>query len=110
MATEHVHQTTLPTLPNGVRLGQTLNGKYILEGVIGTGGVGLVLSALNMEMGERVALKFLRPEVLHDTDVVARFAREAKAAVSIKNEHVATIYDVGTLPDGAPYMVMEYLH
>src|SRR5262245_51127762 len=100
---------TQPVLPGGVSIGQTLNGKYVVESVLGSGGVGLILSATNIELGERVALKFLRPEVMQDPSIVARFAREAKAAVSIKSEHVAAVYDVGTLPNGTPFMVMEFL-
>jgi serine/threonine-protein kinase len=56
-----------------------------------------------------VALKFLLPSVLDNAQVVHRFAREARAAVQIQSEHVARVIDVGTLPTGSPYMVMEYL-
>jgi len=49
------------------------------------------------------------PERLINPEAVARFAREARAAVKIKSEHVARVSDVGTLANGAPYMVMEYL-
>ena len=52
---------------------------------------------------------FLLPEALVNADAVARFAREARAAVKIKSEHVARVSDVGTLDSGSPYMVMEYL-
>ena len=44
-----------------------------------------------------------------NAEAVERFVREARAAVKIKSEHVARVIDVGTLDDGAPYMVMEYL-
>src|SRR5262249_37760078 len=49
------------------------------------------------------------PEALQNREAVARFAREARAAVKIKSEHVARVSDVGQLESGAPYMVMEYL-
>src|SRR5690606_19116434 len=55
------------------------------------------------------ALKFLLPEALGNSEAVQRFAREARAAVKIKSEHVARVTDVGTLDSGSPYMVMEYL-
>ena len=61
------------------------------------------------DLDERVALKFLLPEALSNPEAVARFAREARAAVKIKSEHVARVSDVGTLESGSPYMVMEYL-
>jgi serine/threonine-protein kinase len=56
-----------------------------------------------------VAIKLLLPEALADADAVRRFEREARAAVKIKSEHVSRIIDVGTLEDGAPFIVMKYL-
>jgi serine/threonine-protein kinase len=93
----------------GVREGDVLAGKYRVERVLGIGGMGVVVAAHHIQLDEKVALKFLLPEALHNSDAVTRFAREARAAVKIKSEHVARVTDVGTLPDGAPYMVMEYL-
>jgi serine/threonine-protein kinase len=58
---------------------------------------------------ERVAIKFLLPQALSSGEAVARFLREARAAVRIKSEHVARVTDVGQLESGAPYMIMEYL-
>jgi serine/threonine-protein kinase len=71
--------------------------------------MGIVVSAMHVHLGERVALKFLKPEMSGNQEVVARFLREAQSAVRIKGEHVARVSDVGTLDTGAPYMVMEYL-
>jgi tRNA A-37 threonylcarbamoyl transferase component Bud32 len=93
----------------GVREGEVLAGKYRIDKVLGAGGMGVVVAAHHVQLDERVALKFLLPEALQNADAVARFVREARAAVKIKNEHVATVKDVGTLENGAPYMVMEYL-
>jgi len=93
----------------GVREGDILAGKYRVERVLGIGGMGVVVAAHHIQLDERVALKFLLPEALGNPEAVARFAREARAAVKIKSEHVARVSDVGTLPNGAPYMVMEYL-
>jgi serine/threonine-protein kinase len=95
---------TLPFSP-----GDVIAEKYEVVGVLGSGGVAYVISALHLELGEMVALKFLRPESLEHEDVVARFASEARAVARIKSEHVAHVFDVGTLPDGAPFIVMEYL-
>ncbi|HEY5960914.1 MAG TPA: protein kinase [Polyangiaceae bacterium] len=89
--------------------GEVIAAKYEVTELIGVGGVGFVVAAKHIELGEKVALKFLRPEMLVRLDVVARFAQEALAAVRIKNEHVARVYDVGTLPNGCPFIVMEYL-
>jgi serine/threonine-protein kinase len=86
-----------------------LAGKYLVEEVIGEGGAGVVVAAHHMELDEKVALKFLRADIMHDPDVVARFAHEAKAAVTIKCEYVARVFDVGVTPGGAPFFVMEHL-
>jgi eukaryotic-like serine/threonine-protein kinase len=89
--------------------GDVIADKYEVVGLLGSGGVAYVISALHLELGEMVALKFLRPESLAFPDVVARFASEARAVARIKSEHVAHVFDVGTLPDGAPFIVMEHL-
>jgi serine/threonine-protein kinase len=91
------------------REGDVLAGRYRVERVIGHGGLGVVICARHTELDERVAIKLLRPEVTQNADAVGRFKREARAAVRIKSEHVARVMDVGALPGGAPYMVMEYL-
>ena len=93
----------------GVAVGSVLAGKYRVEEVLGTGGMGVVVSALHLQLDERVAIKFLLPAAMESPEVVARFAREARAAVKIKSEHVARVIDVGTLDNGAPYIVMEHL-
>ena len=66
-------------------------------------------SARTSQLNERVAIKMLRPDVLHDQDAVERFMREAQAAVKLKSEYVARVSDVGTFENGVPYMVMEFL-
>jgi serine/threonine-protein kinase len=93
----------------GITPGDVLCGKYRVERVLGAGGMGVVVAAHHLHLDERVALKFLLPEALRSPESVARFIREARAAVKIKNEHVARVIDVGQLENGAPYIVMEYL-
>ncbi|HET7543938.1 MAG TPA: protein kinase [Polyangiaceae bacterium] len=96
-------------MSNQVHEGQILAGKFRIERVLGQGGMGIVVAATHLQLDERVALKFLLPEALVNPEAVERFAREARAAVKIKSEHVARVSDVGTLESGSPYMVMEYL-
>lgn len=91
------------------REGEVLLGKYVVERVLGQGGMGVVLAAHHKQLDERVALKFLLPEAAANPDVVVRFLREARAAAKIKSEHVTRVFDVGTLDDGVPFLVMEYL-
>jgi serine/threonine protein kinase len=93
----------------GVREGAILAGKYRVEKVLGVGGMGVVVAAQHVQLDEKVAIKFLLPTMLRNADVVGRFSREARAAVKIKSEHVARVSDVGTLENGAPFMVMEFL-
>jgi serine/threonine protein kinase len=93
----------------GLHEGQILAGKYRIEKVLGVGGMGVVVAAQHVQLDEKVAIKFLLPAMLGNQEIVGRFAREARAAVKIKSEHVARVSDVGTLENGAPYMVMEFL-
>src|SRR5262245_55701808 len=92
-----------------IKVGEILAGKYKVEGVLGAGGMGVVVAARHLQLGERVAIKFLLPQALARDDVVKRFLREAQAAARIRSEHVARVFDTGTFNNGAPYLVMEYL-
>jgi serine/threonine-protein kinase len=90
--------------------GTVLAGKYRVDRLLGEGGMGWVVVATHLQLEQRVALKFMRAaQVAASPDAVARFLREARAAARIQSEHVARVSDVGTLEDGAPYLVMEYL-
>jgi serine/threonine-protein kinase len=89
--------------------GDLLAGKYRVDKVLGVGGMGVVVAAHHIGLDDRVAIKFLLPEMLASAESVARFEREARAAVKIKSEHVARVSDVGKFENGAPYLVMEYL-
>ncbi len=92
-----------------VRTGDILLGKYRVEHVVGRGGMGVVVAAQHLTLHERVAIKFLLPKCLDDEQLVQRFLREARAAVRIRSQHVARVTDVGTMENGAPYIVMEHL-
>jgi serine/threonine-protein kinase len=92
-----------------VAIGEVLAGKYKVEDVLGVGGMGVVVAARHIQLEQKVALKFLRPEAMQSKEAVERFLREARNAVRLRSEHVAKVTDVGTLDSGAPYMVMEYL-
>ena len=87
--------------------GEVLAGKYRIERVLGRGGMGVVLAAKHLQLGQRVAIKLLLENATQD--IVSRFIREARAAVRLRSEHAARVLDVGDLPDGSPFMVMEYL-
>lgn len=89
--------------------GALVAGKYRIEHVLGKGGMGVVVAARHVQLGELFAIKVMLPAALADRDGVERFLREARASVRLKGEHVARVQDVGNLENGAPYMVMEHL-
>ncbi|MFO0660331.1 MAG: serine/threonine-protein kinase [Polyangiaceae bacterium] len=89
--------------------GSVIAGKYRVEEIIARGGVGVVLSAWHTILNQRVAIKFLLPNVSGKKDAAARFLREARAASRIQSEHVVRILDMGTHDSGAPFLVMEFL-
>jgi eukaryotic-like serine/threonine-protein kinase len=91
-----------------VRPGDVIAGKFRIERVLGEGGMGFVVAARHLHLGQTVALKFMRDEVC-SPDYKSRFLREARNTVRLKSKHVSRVLDVGTLESGAPYMVMEYL-
>jgi serine/threonine protein kinase len=98
-----------PDPKSPVKEGEIVDGKYKVERILGVGGMGVVVAATHEQLGQKVALKFLLPHVLEGEQSAARFLREARASVRLKSEHVARVFDVGTLPTGEPYSVMEYL-
>ncbi len=93
---------------SGVRPGDVVAGKFRVERVLGEGGMGYVVSARHLQLGQVVALKFMRDEVF-TPDYRTRFMREARNTVRLKSKHVSRVLDVGALDGGAPYIVMEYL-
>lgn len=90
-------------------VGFIVDGRYLIESVIAQGGMGVVYFARHRLIDKPVALKVLRPELVHNRDITARFLTEAQAASSIGSEHIVDVTDYGELPDGATYIVMEYL-
>jgi serine/threonine-protein kinase len=78
--------------------------------MLGEGGMGYVYAAQHELLGQRVAIKVLRPELTAaDESAAARFMQEARAAARLESDHVARVSDVGRLPSGLPFLVMEYL-
>jgi serine/threonine protein kinase len=86
--------------------GEVLANKYRIDRILGRGGMGTVLLAYHLELGHRVAIK-----ILHHGGpaAAARFLREAQTCAQLVNEHIVRAFDLGRLPGGAPYLVMEYL-
>jgi serine/threonine-protein kinase len=91
-----------------VRAGDIIAGKFQIERVLGEGGMGYVVAARHIQLGQTVALKFMREDVV-TSECKSRFLREARNTVRLKSKHVSRVLDVGSLDSGSPYMVMEYL-
>src|SRR6476469_6823164 len=88
------------------KVGDVVAGKYRLEKVAGEGGMGIVYAAEHLVLKQRVAVKVLLPDAAVSEAVVERFTREARAAATINSEFVARVLDAGSLPSGAPFLVM----
>jgi serine/threonine-protein kinase len=95
-------------VPNTIAAGEILAGKYRVERTLGMGGMGVVVAATHLDLHEVRAVKLMRAD-MDDPQIVERFLREARAVVKLRSEHVAQVFDVGRLPTGAPYIVMELL-
>jgi serine/threonine-protein kinase len=89
--------------------GAILAEKFRIERILGSGGMGVVAVATNVQLEQQVALKLLHERLAGDGQLVERFLREARAAAKLRSEHVCRVFDVARLPSGAPYMVMELL-
>src|SRR5579883_2626602 len=83
-------------------------GSYEVLQVIGRGGMGVVLKALDPALNRPVAIKVLAPHLAGTSAARRRFAREAKAAAAVGHEHVVTIHAVDT-GGRLPYLVMQYV-
>lgn len=92
-----------------LQIGDTLEGKYIIQRQIGEGGMGVVYAGQHRDLEMRVAIKVLHPFEADDPTMKDRFKAEARSSASIKHPNVVEVYDFGITPDGRPFFVMEYL-
>ena len=93
----------------GIETGEVLLRKYRVESVLGAGGMGVVIAVRHTGLGALFAMKLLLPEVATRSVAVDRFLSEARAAARLVSDHVVRVHDVGRLPNGSPYMLMEHL-
>jgi hypothetical protein len=89
--------------------GEIIDGKYRTIRLIGEGGMGAVYEAENIRIHRKVAIKVLHAGVAETAEAVQRFEREAQAAGRIGSEHIVEVLDLGNLPSGDRYMVMEFM-
>ena len=89
--------------------GQTVDGRFTIEALLGAGGMGRVYRARHLRLDVPVGVKLLNADLAADRRTVERFAREARAAMRIRSPNVVTVYDFGELPPGIPFLTMEVI-
>ena len=104
-----------PTAPRGIDLygeelaAGALAGDYEIQATIARGGWGTVYEAQHRIIGRRAAVKVLHRDLARSPKLLERFVGEAKTVNRIGHDNIVDIYDIGQLPDGRPYLVMELL-
>jgi tRNA A-37 threonylcarbamoyl transferase component Bud32 len=90
-------------------IGSDIDGRYRVEALVGTGGMGLVYRARHRAIDKIVAMKIMRADLATDHEATSRFVTEARAASAVGSAHIVNVTDFGVVPDGSTYFVMEYL-
>jgi tRNA A-37 threonylcarbamoyl transferase component Bud32 len=92
------------------RVGTLLAGRYVIEEVVGEGGMATVYRARHKLVDRTVAVKIMNPMLASDAIVRERFRREARNAQKLAHPNIVEIFDQGDTEDGTAYIVMELLH
>ncbi|WP_437633609.1 protein kinase domain-containing protein [Sorangium sp. So ce854] len=91
-------------------LGHVIGDKYGVTAIIGEGGMGAVYEAEHLQIGRLVAVKVMHARETQQREAISRLEHEARVAGRIGHPNICEVYDIGRLPDGSPYLVMERLH
>jgi len=86
-----------------------VDGKYRVDAVIGRGGMGAVFRARDVRLQRDVAIKIVRADLVSEPETQARFQREAQIIARLQHPAIVTVFDYGNLPDGAAFLIMEYV-
>ncbi|MEM9489712.1 MAG: serine/threonine-protein kinase, partial [Myxococcota bacterium] len=119
-AVEQFDDTTAPTAPSRFSVSTPSHetglidvgeraGQYVIRRMVDRGGCGIVYEGEHSETGQSAAIKVLRSEFLRSPEMLERFAREARAIDAIRHPNIVRVYEVGTLVDGRPFLIMELL-
>lgn len=95
-------------MSTGVEPGTTIDDRYRVEYLLGSGGMADVYCATDLQLDREVAIKLLYSRFAQDPEFVERFRREASAAAGLQHQHVVSVYDRGEW-GGTYYIAMEYL-
>ncbi len=98
-----------PSSESELQPGTRVGGRYLVESLIGDGGMAQVYRGRHETIGRAMAIKVLASSLTRDRPIVERFLQEAQAASKIHHENVVEVTDFGETDDGRPFMVMEFL-
>lgn len=90
-------------------IGAHIDGRYLVQGVLGRGGMAIVYEGIHEQLGRSVAIKVLSAGIALDPVLVERFLREARMASGLSHSNIVEVWDLGRLLDGRPYLVMPKL-
>ncbi|MEG2287196.1 MAG: protein kinase, partial [Ruthenibacterium sp.] len=89
-------------------IGKRLDGRYLIQTLLGSGGMAVVYKAVDLKENKIVAVKILREECMHNEDLVRRFKNESKAISVLNHPNLVKVYDV-SVSDKLQFIVMEYI-
>jgi GAF domain-containing protein/predicted Ser/Thr protein kinase len=92
-----------------IGVGTVVDNKYRVDAKVGQGGMGAVFRAWDVRLERAVAIKVVRGDLLSDPDSRERFRRESQIVARLQHPSVVTVFDYGTLADGAAFLVMEFV-
>lgn len=91
------------------KIADTFDNKYKLNEIVGSGGIGTVFKALQLDCQRTVALKILHQHAADDEEYRARFFQEALALSKLNHDNIVSVYHLGLTASSVPYLVMEYV-
>ncbi len=95
--------------PYSALIGKTIDGKYLIQNVLGEGGMAVVYKANHVQMERTVVIKVMQGWLLSNKNSIERFERECKLTAKLNHPNIVSVYDVGSIGGKEPYLVMEYI-